>query len=204
MLLPHCIRRAASRAACTAGNNKPTKIPMIAMTTNNSTNVKPWRFEVCLHFMALDPSEEKNKKKYVSDPSPRNHLASIRLNNIVLFIPKPVLRENNSHKECTSWHCVASTNTGGCQVWFSGFFPTYLLGGLRFGKRSASYWLTRGSFPVSANFFLFPPNGTNYHANATVLPSPQPGFPPTKNVDSIYTRPYSNQTFHPSPRNPLR
>ena len=37
------------------------------------------------------------------------------------------------------------------------FFLTYVLGGLRFSKRSASYWLTHGSFPVSANFFLFPP-----------------------------------------------
>jgi hypothetical protein len=35
------MRRAASRAACTAGNNNPTKMPMIAMTTNSSTNVKP-------------------------------------------------------------------------------------------------------------------------------------------------------------------
>jgi hypothetical protein len=35
------IRRAASRADCTAGSNKPTITPMIAMTTNNSTSVKP-------------------------------------------------------------------------------------------------------------------------------------------------------------------
>jgi hypothetical protein len=43
MLLPQLIRRAASRAAWTAGKSKPTKIPMIAMTTNNSTSVKPAR-----------------------------------------------------------------------------------------------------------------------------------------------------------------
>jgi len=39
------MRRAASRAAWTAGNSKPTKIPMIAMTTSSSTSVKPALFE---------------------------------------------------------------------------------------------------------------------------------------------------------------
>jgi len=40
-LLEHCARRAASRAACTAGSSRAIKIPMIAMTTSNSTSVKP-------------------------------------------------------------------------------------------------------------------------------------------------------------------
>jgi hypothetical protein len=35
------MRRAASRAACTAGNRRATKIPMIAMTTRSSTSVNP-------------------------------------------------------------------------------------------------------------------------------------------------------------------
>jgi hypothetical protein len=37
------IRRAASRAARTAGKSNPTSTPMIAITTNNSTKVKPQR-----------------------------------------------------------------------------------------------------------------------------------------------------------------
>ena len=41
MLFVHCIRRAASRAACTAGKSKATSTPIIAMTTSNSTSVKP-------------------------------------------------------------------------------------------------------------------------------------------------------------------
>jgi hypothetical protein len=41
MLLLQDIRRDASLAACTAGKSNPTKIPMMAMTTNNSTNVNP-------------------------------------------------------------------------------------------------------------------------------------------------------------------
>jgi hypothetical protein len=41
MLLEHCIRRAASLAAWTAGSSNPTNTPMMAMTTNNSTSVKP-------------------------------------------------------------------------------------------------------------------------------------------------------------------
>ena len=39
----HAARRAASRAACTAGSNSAIKIAMIAITTSNSTNVKPCR-----------------------------------------------------------------------------------------------------------------------------------------------------------------
>ena len=43
-LLLHCVRRAASRAAWMAGNSKATKIPMMAITTNNSTRVNAaWR-----------------------------------------------------------------------------------------------------------------------------------------------------------------
>jgi hypothetical protein len=47
MAMPICLslfaqraRRAASRAACTAGKSNATKMAMIVMTTNNSTNVK--------------------------------------------------------------------------------------------------------------------------------------------------------------------
>jgi hypothetical protein len=39
-LLLHCVRRAASRAAWTAGSSNAIKIPMIVMTTSNSTKVK--------------------------------------------------------------------------------------------------------------------------------------------------------------------
>ena len=40
-LFVQLIRLAASRAACTAGNSKPTSTPMIAMTTSSSTSVNP-------------------------------------------------------------------------------------------------------------------------------------------------------------------
>ena len=40
-LLVHCIRLAASRAACTAGNNSAIKTAMIAITTSSSMSVKP-------------------------------------------------------------------------------------------------------------------------------------------------------------------
>src|SRR5262245_46755796 len=40
-LLTHCIRRAASRAACTAGNKSAIRTAMIAITTSNSMSVKP-------------------------------------------------------------------------------------------------------------------------------------------------------------------
>ncbi len=40
-LFRHEVRRAASRADCTAGSNRLTKTPMIAMTTKSSIRVKP-------------------------------------------------------------------------------------------------------------------------------------------------------------------
>jgi hypothetical protein len=40
-LLAHAARRAASRARDNAGNNSAARIAMIAITTNNSINVKP-------------------------------------------------------------------------------------------------------------------------------------------------------------------
>jgi hypothetical protein len=44
--LVHFIRRAASRADCTAGSSSATRTPMMAITTSNSTNVKPARFRL--------------------------------------------------------------------------------------------------------------------------------------------------------------
>jgi hypothetical protein len=43
MLFAHWVRLAAAREACTAGNNRATSTPMMAITTNSSTNVKPCR-----------------------------------------------------------------------------------------------------------------------------------------------------------------
>src|SRR5258708_4085377 len=41
MLLAHLMRPAASRIFWTAGSRRPIRMPMIAMTTSNSTSVKP-------------------------------------------------------------------------------------------------------------------------------------------------------------------
>src|SRR5271163_2151836 len=43
MLLRHCVRRAASRADCTAGNKSPIRIAMIAIVTISSISVNPER-----------------------------------------------------------------------------------------------------------------------------------------------------------------
>src|SRR5580704_1448550 len=45
-LLRHCVRRAASRAAWTAGSNNAMRIAIIAITTNSSIRVKPARCEL--------------------------------------------------------------------------------------------------------------------------------------------------------------
>jgi len=42
-LLPQPLRRAASRAACTAGSSRPTNVPMMAIATSSSTSVNPRR-----------------------------------------------------------------------------------------------------------------------------------------------------------------
>jgi hypothetical protein len=51
-LLEHWARRAASRAACTAGKSNAIKIPMIAMTTKSSTNVNANR---CREYIMILP-----------------------------------------------------------------------------------------------------------------------------------------------------
>lgn len=40
-LFEHCDFQADCQAVCTAGNNKPISVALIAITTNNSTSVKP-------------------------------------------------------------------------------------------------------------------------------------------------------------------
>jgi len=42
-LFAQLLRRALSRAACTAGSKRPTSVPMIAITTSSSTSVNPRR-----------------------------------------------------------------------------------------------------------------------------------------------------------------
>src|SRR5690242_21802526 len=39
-LLTHCVRAAASRTFCTAGTSRAIRMAMMAITTNNSINVK--------------------------------------------------------------------------------------------------------------------------------------------------------------------
>jgi hypothetical protein len=56
-LFEHDIRLAASRAAWTAGNNRPTKMPMMAITTKSSTKVKPF-----LTILITVPHPKKKKK----------------------------------------------------------------------------------------------------------------------------------------------
>jgi hypothetical protein len=55
MLLRHWLRRAASRAACTAGSKSEIKTAMMAITTKSSIKVKPFRLLViCSSFQNQD------------------------------------------------------------------------------------------------------------------------------------------------------
>ena len=42
-LLPHCAMRAEERAICTAGSSSDIKMPMMTITTSNSTKVNAER-----------------------------------------------------------------------------------------------------------------------------------------------------------------
>ena len=58
MLFKHWARRAASRAACTAGKSKAIKTEMIAMTTRSSISVKPGRRPAMLAGLAVDDEQQ--------------------------------------------------------------------------------------------------------------------------------------------------
>ena len=64
-LLAHWVRLAASRACWTAGNVKPTKMPMMAMTTSNSTSVNPrrWFFDIAFSLGNPKPRDECNDSR---------------------------------------------------------------------------------------------------------------------------------------------
>ena len=70
-LLAQELRRAASRAACTAGSKSPTSVPMIAITTNNSTSVKAARCGrlACLKPMIAPPEKTRNAIDHTARPT---------------------------------------------------------------------------------------------------------------------------------------
>jgi hypothetical protein len=72
-------RRAASRAICTAGSSKATKIPMMAITTRSSTSVKPRVFSRL--FMTASPHKKKDERE-------KNEAAERRSSNPGRIIPR--------------------------------------------------------------------------------------------------------------------
>src|SRR5438552_3106487 len=61
MLFMHLARAAAARTFCTAGNSKPIKIPMMAMTTRSSIRVKPADLRV-VAMISMLPEEESDEE----------------------------------------------------------------------------------------------------------------------------------------------
>src|SRR5271166_2307808 len=60
-LFVHWMRRAASRADCTAGKSRAIKTAMIAITTKSSMRVKPLRIDrIASDVMVIFPSGEMN------------------------------------------------------------------------------------------------------------------------------------------------
>src|SRR5436189_46998 len=54
MLFRHCERRAASRAACTAGKSSAARVAMMAISTNSSISVKPARGECAWRWLGSE------------------------------------------------------------------------------------------------------------------------------------------------------
>jgi hypothetical protein len=63
-LLLHVAFADASRTFCTAGNNKPIRIAMIAITTSNSISVKARITFGLLFTLGIITTLEKINKKY--------------------------------------------------------------------------------------------------------------------------------------------
>src|SRR5271154_3779289 len=63
-------RAAASRTFCTAGTSKPIRMAMIAITTNNSISVNPFRCEIRVMKASLhrDSSKSDNKSDALAAP----------------------------------------------------------------------------------------------------------------------------------------
>jgi hypothetical protein len=90
-LLQHCICRAASRAVCTAGNNNAIKIPMIVMTTNSSTSVKPrLRNELFI-------SVPEKTKRVVKSAKKEVHQDALRFSNWVTQQEKTAIIRQTKH-----------------------------------------------------------------------------------------------------------
>jgi hypothetical protein len=62
--LPHDARRAASRACWTAGSNRPTSTPMMAITTSNSISVN-----ACLGRFEIAAKTPERKSLFMRKPS---------------------------------------------------------------------------------------------------------------------------------------
>src|SRR5881227_2575219 len=69
-LLTHCIRRAASRAACTAGKSSAIRTAMIAITTSSSIKVKPDLTPLRMTCTPIKKIEEKNADERRESPRP--------------------------------------------------------------------------------------------------------------------------------------
>jgi len=80
MLLRHCVRRAASRALCTAGEMSETKTAMIEITTSSSISVKPLRTllrkGIRHEFMSDSPALRDNNESVSTVAATRGQLES--------------------------------------------------------------------------------------------------------------------------------
>src|SRR5215210_7302776 len=84
MLLTHWARRAASRAACTAGRSRAINTAMIAMTTSNSISVNPRGRDRSRPSIATAPLESKKIARFGPDGRPGRLAASLQSDRVEL------------------------------------------------------------------------------------------------------------------------
>src|SRR5262245_17698210 len=93
MLFAQAVRREASRAVCTAGSSRATSTPMMAITTNSSTNVKAaLARRIKLHrtkLRRIEPSNRKAMPKTTKgcEPSPRSRRAGFTQASLCKLAP---------------------------------------------------------------------------------------------------------------------
>src|SRR5262245_25468012 len=88
----HLLRRDASRADCTAGKSSATSTPMIAITTSNSTSVKPRRRRPAVDITSsFDkfPAREKSAAGILPPPFYQDRCAARCQAITFVFLRKP-------------------------------------------------------------------------------------------------------------------
>src|SRR5260370_13723310 len=95
-LLEHCVRAAASRTFCTAGNRSPIKMAIMAMTTSSSISVKPRLRDRVMGRLRLNENGLRNCDNGHHNQNATKHKKKTSANEEVQLGPQKNVREATS------------------------------------------------------------------------------------------------------------